>query len=279
VVDATDSTSIAASPDAIERLTALVLDSVTSPESKRIYGRGIGRFMAWLQSHGDATDFTATAVEAFQSNLIESGLSPSATNMYVTAIRRLVMKGAETGVFPSELASAIGRVKGVRRESVRIRNPLTMFELEKLMSTPNTGTLKGKRDRALLAVLIGCGLHREEIASLTIEHVQWQRSGWIIRDLTGRGQRVRSIGVPSWVKRAVDLWTIAAAIRTGRVFRAVNKGDRVSGDGITAQSVFETVKHYAARIGLDYVAPADLRLTYERMIRKDRVAFEQVRIS
>ncbi len=265
----------AASPDAIRRLRSLVLDSVASPESKRIYGRGIDRFLAWLQSDGNFTAFTAAAVEAFQSRMIESGLSHSAVNVCMTAIRRLAEKAADCGVLLPELASSIGRVKGLRREAVRVGTPLTIFELEKLLSTPNRRTLKGKRDRALLAVLIGCGLRREEAASLTLEHLQRQRTGWVIRNL---GRRVRSLPVPSWVKRAVDFWTTAAAIRTGRVFRAVNKGDRVVGDGMTAQSVFEALKKYAKQIGFEYLAPTDLRRTYARLVRREGAALEEIEL-
>lgn len=267
-----------ASPNALDRLKVLVLDTLTSPESKRIYGRGIDRFLAWFRSERHSTGFTDTAVAAFQTHLMESGLSHSTVNMYLTAIRRLAAKAADNELLLPECASAISRVKGLRREPRRVGTRLKMFDLEKLANTPKTATLKGKRDRALLAVLIGCGLSREEAASLKIEDLQHRQARWVIFNLVGKGRNVRSVPIPPRVKTAIDRWTEAAAICTGRIFRAVNKGDRVVGDGITAQSVFETVKQYAAQSGFDYLAPDDLRTTYTRLIRKDSAELENIRI-
>ncbi len=119
---------------------------------------------------------------------------------------------------------------------------------------------------------------REEVASLTLEHLQQRETQWVICNLVGKGRRVRSVPMPSWVKPAIDVWTRAAAIRTGRIFRAVNKGHRVAGDGMTAQSVFETVKRYATQSGFDHVAPDDLRRTYARLGRKGGAALEQIQL-
>ena len=267
-----------AAPEAIERLKALVLDTVTSPESKRIYGRGIERFLTWFQTERPSGGFTKATVQAFKAHLTESGLSSSAVNLYITAIRRLAVEAADDGLMAPELASGISRVKGIRREGVRTGNWLTVRQAEELINAPDTGTLKGKRDRALLAVLIGCGLRREEAATLTAGHIQQREGRWVIVDMKGKGRRVRSVPMPSWAKAAVDAWMEAAALQTGRVFRPVNKGDRLSGEQMTAQSVFVAVKHYAEALGFN-IAPHDLRRTFARLAHKGRAALEQIQLS
>jgi integrase len=69
-------------------------------------------------------------------------------------------------------------------------------------------------------------------------------------DLVGKRNKVRSIPMPSWTKKAIDEWTKAASIKSGRVFRSVNKGDRVNGDSMTAQAIRDAVTQYAQTLGL-----------------------------
>lgn len=266
-------------PDITENLKSLVLDSVQSPESKRAYSRGIESFLNWYQTERPSSGFTKATVQAFRAHLLELELSPSTVNLYMTAIRRLAHEAADNGLMAPELASGIGRVKGIRREGVRIGNWLTARQAEHLINSPDTGTLKGKRDRALLAVMIGCGLRREETAVLTIEHIQQREARWVIVDMRGKGGRVRSVPMPSWAKAAIDQWTAAAGLSAGRIFRPVNKGDRLCGESMTAQSIFETVKKYAAEIGHEHLAPHDLRRTFARLAHKGRAALEQIQLS
>jgi site-specific recombinase XerD len=167
----------------------------------------------------------------------------------------------------------------VRREGLRIGNWLTARQAEKLINTPDTTMLKGKRDRSLLAVLIGCGLRREEAACLTLEHIQQREGRWVIIDMTGKGRRVRSVPMPSWAKAAIDQWIGAGGFTTGRIFRPVNKGDRLCGDCMTAQSIFEVVRRDAAEAGFPNIRPHDLRRSFARLAHKGGSPLEQIQLS
>jgi site-specific recombinase XerD len=46
--------------------------------------------------------------------------------------------------------------------------------------TPDISTLKGLRDRAIIAVLLGCGLRWSEVAVLTMAHIQQRDGRWVI---------------------------------------------------------------------------------------------------
>src|SRR5664279_5585992 len=115
----------ASTPDSIDRLKSLVLDSVHSPESKRAYGRGIDSFLNWCQSERPTTGFTKATVQRYRAHLVDSGLSSSTVNLYMTAI----VEAADNGLMQSELASGIGRVKGIKREGIRIGNWLTVRQV------------------------------------------------------------------------------------------------------------------------------------------------------
>ena len=62
--------------------------------------------------------------------------------------------------------------------------------------------MKGKCDRALLALLLACGLRRHELASLTIGHLDQREEHWAIVDVRGTGGHVRTIPVPDWARCA-----------------------------------------------------------------------------
>jgi site-specific recombinase XerD len=263
----------------IGRLKALVLDSVTSPQSKRAYGRALDHFLSWFQTAQPPAGFTKATVQSYRAYLLESGLSSSTTNLYITGVRRLAAEAADNGLLQADLAAGIARVRGIRREGVRIGNWLTARQAETLINTPNITRLKGKRDTALLAVLIGCGIRREETACLTLEHIQQREGRWVIVDMLGKGRRVRSVPMPSWAKAAIDVWTASAGFNSGRLFRPVNKGDRLCGESMTAQSIFEAVRKYADEAGFDQIRPHDLRRSFARLAHKGHSPIEQIQIS
>jgi len=62
------------------------------------------------------------------------------------------------------MAAVIQRVKGAKKLSVRLGNWLTVDQCRSLLQEPDGQTLKGRRDRAILGILLGCGLRLSEPA-------------------------------------------------------------------------------------------------------------------
>ena len=158
-----------------------------------------------------------------------------------------------------ELAAGIRRVKGVKKLGVRLGNWLTAEEARRFWQAPDVNTLKGKRDRAMLATLPGCGLRRRELADLTLAHIQQREEHWAIVDLVGKGGHIRTVPMPDWVKSTLDTWTRAAGITGGTVFRCVCRAGKCWGNGVTERVVWHVVKQYAGKMGLAGLAPHDLR--------------------
>ncbi len=263
---------------AFARIKALVLDTLPSPESKRAYGQALDDFFHWCEVAA-VSEFTKAAVSAYRTSLEERKLSASTINQRLSAIRKLALEAADNGLMPAHIAAAISRVKGAKRAGVRTGHWLTREQAEDLISAPNGSTDHGKRDRALLAVLIGCGLRRRETAALTVEHIQLRDARWVIVDLVGKGGRVRSVPMPSWAKSSIDSWTDTAEIVSGLVFRAVSKGGRVNATKITPRGIFAVVKRYGAEIGVPKLAPHDLRRTFAKLAHKGKAGLEQIQLS
>ena len=130
-------------------------------------------------------------------------------------------KAAEAGLVDWGKAEAASGVGNSRSSGVRVGNGLTPEQAKALLLAPEENTLKKKRDGALLAFLVGCALRRAELVSLVVDKIQMRDGRWVIPDLVGKRKRVRTVPVPGWVKDRLDLWTQAAEIREGKIFRAV----------------------------------------------------------
>jgi integrase len=139
-------------------------------------------------------------------------------------------------------------------------------------------TKKGLRDRAMFAVLLGCGLRRSELANLTAKHVQQRDNRWCIVDLVGKHGRVRTVPMPAWSKTAIDAWAAAADVTEGHVFRPVNRGDKVIGERLSEKVVWQMLKTYVIAAGLPDIAPHDLRRTTAKLCRAAGGELEQIQM-
>jgi site-specific recombinase XerD len=155
-------------------------------------------------------------------------------------------------------------------------NWLTAEQGNALWQAPDRQRLKGKRDRALLALLLARGLRRHEAVALTLDHLQQREEHWAIVDLVGKGGHIRTVPVPDWVRAELDDWLAAAAIDRGRLFRRVNKVGRTWGDGMTVKAVWHIVKESARSIGVAKLAPHDLRRTCARLCHASGGELEQI---
>jgi integrase/recombinase XerD len=217
-------------------------------------------------------------VQRYRAELEGRSLSASAINVQLAAIRKLATEAADNGLLAPELAAGIAKVPGARSEGPRAGNWLTREQASRLLALPDSGTLKGKRDRAILALLIACGLRREEVVRLTVEDVQQREGRWVIIDLLGKGSRLRTVPLPNWLKVWIDEWLTAAGVNVGSVFRAINKGGRLHGDGLRANVVWSVVQGYAVAIGVTNLAPHDLRRTCAKLCRAAGGDLEQIQL-
>ena len=259
-------------------IKALVINGLNSPHSKTAYAHAIDDFIAWYTNNG-APGLTKAAVNAYKAQLLEnSGYAPSTINLRLAAIRRLAAEAADNGFMAENIANGVAKVKGVKNQGVRLGNWLTLVETQRLIKAPDLTRLKGFRDRAILAVMVGAGLRRSEVAKLKFGDVQQRAGRWVIPDLLGKGNRTRTIPIPNWVKRALDEWTEAANIRDGFLFRAINKGDVITGGNLTSQAVQNIVKQYAAACGFTLSAH-DLRRTFGQLARKAGAPIDQIQLT
>ena len=244
-------------PD-LEHAKIAVIVSLRSFESQRSYRHSIDEFVAWYCS-APRLSFNKAVVLRYRLHLEDRQLAAGTINVRLAAVRRLAYEAADSGLLSPDLAAGIRRVKGAKRLGARLGNWLTAQQARILWQLPDASTLKGKRDRAILAVLLGCGLRRRELTELTVEHFQQREDHWAIIDLIGKAGHVRTVPVPSWVKGTVDEWLTASGIVAGRLFRCVCRTGMVWGIEMTEKVVWHVVKQYAEKVGILARAPHHFR--------------------
>ena len=130
--------------------------------------------------------------------------------------------------------------------------------------------------RALLAVLLACGLRRHEVVELNFTHLKQRGQHWAIVDLMGKAGHMRTIPMPDWVKANFDVWIKDAGLTSGRVFRRVNRAGQVWGESMTEKVVWHVVREFAVKAGIEKLAPHDLRRTCARLCHIAGGELEQI---
>lgn len=262
---------------ALTGVIEMVLNAVDSVHTRRAYSRALADFIEWHQATGQA-GMTKAVVLEYVVYMRDAGMTASTINQRLSAIRRLAQEAADNGLLADGHAQAIARAKGVKQQGARLGNWLTKEQAQELLRLPDTRTLKGLRDRAILAILLGCGLRREECAALTVAQIQQREGRWVLVDIEGKGAKVRSVPMPSWAWVAVDAWLTAANIGEGPVFRSLWRDGTFRRDAMTSQAIYNMVAEYATVLGVD-VRPHDLRRSFAKLAHKGDAPLEQIQFS
>jgi len=155
----------------LDQAKSAVISSLPAKESQRGYRHAMDEFIAWYCSE-PRLSFNKAVVNRYRIHLESRQLAPNTINGRLAAVRRLAYEAADSGLLSPDLAAGIRRVKGAKCLGVRLGNWLTATQARALWQVPDPSTLKGKRDRALLGILLGCGLRRREAAELEFAHIQ-----------------------------------------------------------------------------------------------------------
>ncbi len=261
-----------------KKIINMVIDGLPSENSRRAYQRHLHEFFVW-HALEKRPELNKALINRYVKILRAQKLSSSTINQKLSAIRKLATEAEDNNLIDSRLANGIRAVKGVPFRGRRTGNWLTKEDAQKWLNAPDVKTLKGVRDRALLAILIGCGLRRAEAAILSFHHIEQREGRWAIVDIVGKRDKMRTVPMPSWAKAIVDAWRTVAHLEDGFVFRRVNKGDNLMGESITPQAIRDIVNSYAKKLENEGIAPHDLRRTFAKLAHKGGSPIDQIQLS
>ncbi len=261
-----------------KKIIAMVINGLPSENSRRAYQRHLQEFF-FCHAAENRPELNKALINRYVKSLREQKLSSSTINQKLSAIRKLAAEAEDNNLIDSRLANGIRAVKGVPLRGRRTGNWLTKEDAQKWLDAPDMKTLKGVRDRALLAILIGCGLRRAEAAILSFHHIEQREGRWAIIDIVGKRDKMRTVPMPSWAKACVDAWKTVAHLEEGFVFRRVNKGNNLMGESITPQAIRDVVAGYALKSENQGIAPHDLRRTFAKLAHKGGSPIDQIQLS
>jgi len=169
----------------------MVLDTLPSLNSRRNYAKALDDLFAFSA----VRPLTRELLMEYRASL--ESLSASTINVRLSAIRKMVSEARKNGMLSAEDAANLTEIPNIRQKGTRLGNWLTKEQAKELLAVPDRSTLKGKRDSVILALLVGCALRRQELASLEVCSIQLREGRWVLANLEGKGRRIRRLPSPS----------------------------------------------------------------------------------
>ncbi len=211
-------------------------------------------FLDSLESGAGLAGVSASEVTGAVLRKAASGVSVSATQYFVSALRAFLRFCFVEGLVETDLSSAALVVTGRRRSS--LPKAISKADARSLLGACDRRAALGRRDYAVIIVLLRLGLRRGEVARLTLDDIDW-RAGELV--VAGKGGRVDRLPLPGDVGEA-----IAAYLRRGRPAsdrRELFLRARAPFEPIAAGTVSSTVRRACRRAGIAEVGSHRLRHT------------------
>lgn len=196
-----------------------------------------------------------------RTRLTMAQCAPATINLTLVALRQTARAARQLGQLSAEAETALRDVRGVRLERLPRGRMLSSQEQTTLFRVcARDATARGRRDACLLALMLGCGLRREECAALDLAN--FSAAERLLR-LTGKGGREASVPLKPAVAQAVADWLTVRGRKPGPLCTLVSWTGRVHvGRRLSAQAVYLIVRRLAATACIAPCTPHDLRRTF-----------------
>ncbi len=221
----------------------------------RFFGASDLHSMEWHQ-------LTYDHVLAFRETKLREGLSPATINLQLSAIKMTAKQAWLKMLMPLQTYMAIKEVKSVRGERISKGRALKPSESGKLLkATEEDGSLRSKRDAAIIALAIGCGLRRSELAGLLMEQVDFTRRAITVR---GKGNKERRVALGKAVWERLQAWLeVRGDDPSPNVFVALRRYGKIwRNHSISSSAVYYILKQRSHESGVEDFSPHDLRRTF-----------------
>ena len=237
-----------------------MLLEVHSIESKRAYAADTFIFLRWLEEQQlELSQVDYDTLLLYREYLLDTW-SQSTAKRRIAALRQFFTVALRHGLITTNHAKDI-KIKTHADESSP-HTALSKSEAKKLLASVDRATLIGKRDYALLMLLIFGGVRRSECAHITLADITSKQEHKVLTIQHGKGNKRRDIPLRPDVFRAIYSY-LESVDRLddspdSSLFTGFTSGYHATDQGISSKTVEHVVKRYAAIIGMK-ITPHDLR--------------------
>jgi integrase/recombinase XerD len=245
-------------------LNHLRVERALSPRTLEAYGRDLNKLLGFAEEAGidraEAVDLGA--ISAWLSRLAEDGLGARSAARHLSAVRGLIKFLLREGILTADPTALSARPRFGRR----LPRTLSEADVLRLLEAPDTRTLRGLRDRAMLSVTYAAGLRVSELIGLTPGDIDLSR-GFVSAFGKGGKRRLVPLGTITLDHVQAYLAARAAAGPAPRSKRGAAVPDVLfpspRGGALTRQGFWKIVGRYASGIGLrGRVYPHQLRHSF-----------------
>lgn len=145
------------------------------------------------------SSLTREGISVWLSDRKSYGAGPVTLNIALAALKLLSREVWIRGLMPGDTYNAIADIRGEKKAGKRLGQWTDEKGVEELLEA-----CADNRERALIAVMCGCGLRRAEVAGLQWDQYQEWHGRKIIGDVKGKGNKFRSVAVPEWAASVID---------------------------------------------------------------------------
>lgn len=192
-----------------------------------------------------AEEVTLHDLIAYKENMENEGLKPSSIAKKLTVLRRLFTFLYEQGALTKNPSAGL-KLPRVTNESCK--DILTLAEANKLLASVDTSTIKGKRDKAVLALLTINALRVVELHRADIGDLSFKEECWTLR-VKGKGMKIVDVRIRDDVRQVIDAYLDARGEMqpSDPLFLGTNHR---SGERITRRTLQRIVEKYLEKIGI-----------------------------
>jgi integrase/recombinase XerD len=231
-----------------------------------MYKRDVAAYIDYAQSKGLNPLYPLTLAAWRDYLALDSTMSPNTINRMLSAVKRIIKQAASKELIDETISFKFQNIEGVKVKALKNRlkqhgrTRISPEDMRLLCQAPDTNTLVGKRDQALLATLATSGLRASELANLTTGQIHPRSRGYYLQVIGKTDTEPRDAHLSVEAYQLIQEWLVARTISSPYIFTSFSTRAAIPNTNpISEVTVWNIVRRYAKQCSLEHIKPHDFR--------------------